>query len=93
MARASPDQTGSITLLPDGVQHTGRAKLPAVRGDTAWIGCFKGKSKNGLLDASSDFLAQIGNHMQVSTCKSNAAADMLCDIAYLDSFMTCCSVT
>ena len=62
-----------MAVLPaaDSVQHTCKATVPAVRGDTAWIGCLKGKTKSGLLDATSGFWAEIATHVHVSSCKSS----------------------
>jgi hypothetical protein len=80
VASTGPSQTSNVTLLPNSVQPTCRAKVPAVMGDTEWIGCLKGKYKSGLLDASSDFWTEIGNHVQMSSCKENAAAILLYDI-------------
>lgn len=77
VASTGPSQTSNVTLFPNSVQPTCRAKVPAVRGDIAWIGCLKGKSKSRLLDASSDFWTEIGKHVQVSSCKKKLPAIIL----------------
>lgn len=82
VASTSPSQTSNVTLFPNSVQPSCRAKVPAVIGDIAWTNCLKGKSKSRLLDASSDFWTEIGNHVQVSCCKKKVAAVILYDIGF-----------
>ncbi|DBA78683.1 TPA: hypothetical protein ACH3X1_008598 [Trebouxia sp. C0004] len=64
VASTGPSQTSNVSSFPNSVQPTCRAKVPAVRGDIAWIACLKGKSKSRLLDASSDFWTEIGKNVQ-----------------------------
>ena len=77
VASTGPSKTSNVTLSPNSVQPSCTATVPTVRGDIAWTDSLKGKSKSWLMDASPEFWTEIGNHVQVSSCKKKVAAIIL----------------